>query len=117
VSVRWQNSLTAGLREVRAKVQRLDDDLYEGARVVLADSDSRVPRESGELVATGIIKRDRAGLNAVAIEYGTPYARWIHEHIHFKHPQGGEAKFLETALLVKGREALNEAGEHLWRRL
>ena len=117
MSVRWQNTLSAGLREVLAKTQRLDDDLYEGAQLVLADSDARVPKQSGRLVETGVIKRDRAGNNAVAIEYGTPYARWIHEHLHFKHPQGGQAKFLETALLVKGQEAVNKAGEHLWRRL
>jgi hypothetical protein len=117
VSIEWRGDLLGNLREVLAKVQRLDDDLYEGARIVLADSEARVPKESGKLVATGVIKRDRAGNNAVAIEYGTPYARWIHEHVHFKHPSGGEAKFLETALLVKGREAINKAGEHLWRRL
>lgn len=117
MSIEWRNSLTSGLREVLAKAQRLDDDLYVGARVVLEDSDDRVPKESRTLVRTGVIKRDRAGNNAVAIEYGTAYARWIHEHVHFKHPGGGEAKFLETALLVKGREAMNKAGEHLWRRL
>lgn len=117
MSIEWRNTLSGALREVLAKTQRLDDDLYEGARIVLADSDARVPKESGKLAATGVIKRDRAGNNAVAIEYGTPYARWIHEHVTFKHPQGGQAKFLETALLEKGREAINAAGEHLWRRL
>lgn len=115
--IRWQNSLSAGLREVLEKTQSLDDDLYEGALVILADSDHRVPRESGVLMASGDVRKDRAGHNAVAIEYDSVYARWIHEHIHFKHPQGGEAKFLETALLVKGHEAINKAGEHLWRRL
>jgi len=117
VSIEWRDTLSGGLRDVLAKAQRLDDDLYEGARVILADSEARVPKESGRLGGTGVIKRDRSGNNAVAIEYGTPYARWVHEHIHFKHPRGGEAKFLETALLVKGHEAINKAGEHLWRRL
>jgi hypothetical protein len=45
------------------------------------------------------------------------YARWVHEHLMFKHPFGGEAKFLETAMLTKGEAAINQAGEHFWGRL
>jgi hypothetical protein len=117
VSIVWRGNLAGELRTILAKTRRLDDDLYEGARVVLNDSNERVPKESGDLLATGHIKRDRAGNNAVAIVYTSVYARWIHEHLHFKHPTGGQAKFLETALLAKGSEAMNKAGEHLWRRL
>lgn len=117
MSIEWKDTLSFRLREVLAKTRRLDDDLYEGARIILKDSNERVPKREGHLVGTGVIKRDRAGNNAVAIEYGTPYARWIHEHLSFKHPGGGQAKFLETALLVKGHEAINKAGEHLWGRL
>lgn len=117
MGLEWRGDLLGNLREVAAKAHRLDDDLAEGAKVVLADSDERVPKESGDLMATGLIKRDRGGNNTVAITYGTPYARWIHEHVTFKHPQGGSAKFLELAMLEKGEEAMNRAGEHLWRRL
>lgn len=28
------------------------------------------------------------------------YAHWIHEHVGFKHPRGGQAKFLSEALLI-----------------
>jgi hypothetical protein len=115
--IEWKDTLSGGLREVLAKTQRLNDDLYEGARIVLADSDARVPKETGHLDLSSVIKRETDRPNTVAIEYGTPYARWIHEHIHFKHPRGGQAKFLETAMLVKGNEAINKAGEHLWNRL
>lgn len=117
MSITWRGDLAANLRTVLEKSQRLDDDLYEGARVVLADSDERVPKESGDLVASGHIARDRGGNSTVGIVYGSVYARWIHEHMFFKHPRGGTAKFLELALLEKGDEAMNKAGEHLWRRL
>ncbi|GAB3081032.1 hypothetical protein GCM10027053_51980 [Intrasporangium mesophilum] len=117
MSMRWRDTMSIYLREVLEKTKRLDDDLAVGAKIILADSDKRVPKEHGRLVASGVVKRDRSGNNAVGIVYGGPYARWVHEHVHFKHPRGGQAKFLETALLEKGREAINEAGRHLWERL
>lgn len=117
MSIRWEGDLLANLRAMQAKAQRLDDDVYVGAQLVLADSKERVPKDSGDLATSGHIKRDRGGNNTVAIVYTSVYAHWIHEHLHFKHPHGGEAKFLETALLVKGADAVNKAGEHFWRRL
>lgn len=117
MSLEWRGDMLGRLREIEAKTQRLDDDVYAGARLILADSDERVPKRAGDLAKSGHLKRDRGGLNAVAIVYSSVYARWVHEHLAFKHPVGGQAKFLETAMLVKGRDALNAAGEHLWRRL
>lgn len=117
MSIRWEGDLLANLRVVQAKAQRLDDDVYEGAKLVLADSDERVPKRSHDLEGSGHLKRDRGGNNTVAIEYTSVYARWVHEHVNFHHPFGGEAKFLETALLMKGMDAVNKAGEHFWERL
>lgn len=117
MSLEFRGPLLGNLREMLAKSQRLDDDMYAGADVVLKDSNQRVPVESGDLKATGHIKRDRGGNGAVTIEYTSVYARWIHEHLFFKHPTGGEAKYLETAMLSKGSEAMNKAAEHFWRRL
>jgi hypothetical protein len=115
--VRWENSLSAGLKEVLEKSRNLTDDVAYGAALILEDSDKRVPEQSGDLVGTGKVNPDRGGDNAVGITYDGPYARWIHEHLHFKHPRGGEAKFLETAMLTKGEDAVNKAGEHFWERL
>jgi hypothetical protein len=118
VSIRWVDTMTAGLERLRADVAaNLEDALAEGADVVLRDSDERMPKESGHLAGTGEVNKARGGTNTVAITYAGPYARWIHEHLFFKHPHGGEAKFLETAMVVKGGEAMNEAGRALWRRL
>ena len=117
MSIEYRGDLFGNLHILRAKTNRLDDDLYVGAKVILEDSDKRVPKETGDLATSGVVKRDRGGNNTVAIVYTSVYAHWIHEHLHFKHPHGGEAKFLETAMVVKGGEAINKAGEHLWRRL
>ena len=45
MGLEWRGNMLGNLREVRAKVQRLDDDMAEGAKVVLEDSDARVPKE------------------------------------------------------------------------
>lgn len=117
MTLEWRGDLAGNLRDILAKTERLDDDVAVGARIILEDSDDRVPKRTGDLERTGHIKRDRGGQNTVAIVYASVYARWVHEHLAFKHPFGGQAKFLETAMLVKGQDALNAAGEHLWRRL
>ena len=116
--MRWDDTLTDGLRELAASVNpaTVNDALAEGAAVVLADAEQRVPKESGDLASSGRVEKDRGGDNTVVVSFAGPYARWIHEHLWFKHPRGGEPKFLETALLTKGRDAIREAGERLWRR-
>jgi hypothetical protein len=117
VSVRWEDSISGGLKDILEKSRHLTDDVAVGAEIILEDSAKRVPERSGDLVGSGRVKADRGGDNAVGITYDGPYARWIHEHLHFKHPAGGEAKFLETAVITKGEAAVNKAGEHFWERL
>ena len=117
MSIQWQGDLASGLAEFGAAVDsRIEDSLAEGAKVILEDAEQRVPKESGHLAGTGRVQQNRGGKNTVGLWFAGPYARWIHEHLFFKHPHGGEAKFLETAMLTKGREALRIAGERLWRR-
>lgn len=36
----------------------------------------------------------------VRVTFDTPYAARVHENLRMKHPRGGEAKFLEKALLA-----------------
>lgn len=117
MSIRWENSISGQLERIAAQAFDLSEDVAAGAEIILADADVRVPKETGDLAASGSIKEDRGGLNTVGIVYDSVYARWIHEHLHFKHPRGGEPKFLETAMLVKGSEAVNAAGKHFWERL
>lgn len=115
--IRWQDGLSGSLRLIAAKSQHLQDDAYEGAQVILREAKTLVPKESGHLAETGHVDRGRGGANTVGIVFRGPYARWIHEHMFFKHPRGGQAKYLEAAMLLKGDEAVNKAGNHFWRRL
>lgn len=116
--IRWEGDLVANLTRGGNNVfMHVVEDLGTGAEVIIADATERVPKESGDLAASGQVKKDRGGRNTVGLWFGGPYARWIHEHLHFKHPRGGEPKFLETAMLTKGAEALRVAGEKLWGRM
>lgn len=117
MSMTWGGDLLANLRAVAAKAESLTDDMADGAEAVLADALQKVPKESGDLAGSGRIDRERGGDNAVGITFDGPYARWIHEHLYFKHPRGGQAKFLEAAQLEKGAEAMNRAAKHFWGRL
>ena len=115
--LRWEDNMSGQLRRILEKSQHVQDDLAHGAKAVLDDAKERVPKESGDLAASGHISRDRGGKNTVGVIFRGPYARYIHEHLLFKHPRGGEAKYLESAMLFKGSEAINQTGERFWRRL
>jgi hypothetical protein len=117
MSMEWRDGLTGSLRRIVAQSQHMQDDLAYGAKAILSEAKHLVPKESGDLAAGGHINRDRGGANTVAIIFRGPYARYIHEHMFFKHPHGGQAKFLEDAMLLKGKQAINDAGDKFWRRI
>lgn len=117
MTLTWEGDLLEALRAVRDKAQVLDADLEVGAQLVLAESSALVPKLSGDLADSGKVSRKRGGDNTVAIVYTSPYAHWIHENLTFRHPRGGQAKFLETALIVKGPDAINTAGRAFWDRI
>lgn len=116
MTMTWENNLDLDgiLERVHAN---LPDALGDGAQIILARSDELVPKVSGDLAATGSVKKDRGGLNTVAIVYTSVYARWIEDHLSFAHPHGGGARFLELSLIEKGPAAINKAGGSLWDRL
>lgn len=116
MSITWDNNLhlEGVLASVRANVE---DALGEGADVILTRSTELVPKVTGRLAATGSVKKDRGGLNTVAIVYDSVYAHWIEAHLSFAHPHGGGARFLELGMLEKGEAAINKTGEVLWDRL
>ena len=117
MSIRWENSLSAGLERIAAAANDLSQDARVGGEVILEDALVRVPKETGDLASSGMVQEWRGGKNTTAIIFDSVYSRYIHEHLHFRHPTGGEPKFLESAMLVKGEEAINRAGEHFWNRL
>jgi len=113
MSMRWENHLD--LEGIAIMVRaHVEDALDQGADLIQTRSDELVPKEVGTLAASVRIKESRGGLNTVGITYDGPYARYQHDHLEFKHPTGGVAKFLELAMLEKGGDAINKAGEHIW---
>ena len=114
MGMRWENHLD--LEGIAIMVRtHIEDGLEQGAQIILDRSDELVPKAlTGDLAASGSVKKDRGGLNTVGIVYSSVYARYQHEHMFFKHPTGGQAKFLETAMLTKGEAAINKAGEYIW---
>jgi hypothetical protein len=113
MSMHWENhmDLEGVLIMVRAHVE---DGLDQGGQIIQTRSDELVPKEVGTLAATVRVKESRGGINTVAITYDGPYARYQHDNIQFKHPTGGVAKYLELAMIEKGGDAINKAGEHIW---
>lgn len=119
MSIDWRGSFELeGLRQ-RAHAG-IEAGLLDGGRMLLKASEELVPKapkEPGDsnphLAATGKVRTGRGGANTVAITYAGPYARYIHEHLGFKHPHGGQAKFLELALLIKGGDALNKIADRV----
>lgn len=113
MAMTWENHLD--LEGLLASVHaHVEDALGDGAQIILDQSNIFVPKVSGDLETSGAVKKDRGGANTVAITYDSVYAHWVHEHLFFKHPHGGSAKFLELAMIEKGPEAINKTGEVLW---
>ena len=82
--------------------------LENAADLVFDESQRQVPvldpaqeskgRTSGELKASGRVEMEPKQKLA-AIHYGTEYATYQHERMDLKHPNGGNAKFLERPML------------------
>jgi hypothetical protein len=113
VSIEWDRSgfdavtLSASVRD------HVIDALEAGGKVILEDALTKVPEESGDLASTGKVAPDRGGDNTVGIVFSSVYARYIHEHLGFKHPHGGQAKFLEAAMIEKADEAMQAIADDL----
>lgn len=71
--------------------------LLLGAELVLDEADRRVPLEQGTLARSGTASVDEDDLRA-AVSFDTPYAVRQHEDMTLRHPNGRQAKYLETAL-------------------
>lgn len=116
MTMTWENNLN--LEDILAKVRaNVEDALAEGADIILTRADELVPKVSGDLAATGSVKKDRvmiaSGVHTVAIVYDSAYAHWISENLSFSHPHGGGARFLELGMVEKGEAAIQKTGEVL----
>ncbi|MBB1511974.1 HK97 gp10 family phage protein [Tessaracoccus sp. MC1627] len=73
--------------------------MVETAKEVLRVAKSLAPKESGKLRRSGKVETD---FKSVSVVFKGRYA-WIqHERLDFKHPNGGQAKYLEAAVEQSG---------------
>ena len=77
---------------VRAEAAR-DRALAQAGEMIRARSVAIAPLRSGAMVASA---RVESAAGKVTVRYGTIYAPIQHEHTEFHHPNGGQAKFLQS---------------------
>jgi hypothetical protein len=92
-------------------VQVVQDALNEVAQQVLDRSQDLVPVKTGALRDSGYITSgEQGGYPSVTITYGggdVPYAYKVHEDLEMRHPNGGQAKFLEQAFIEYEQVAID----------
>lgn len=111
------------LREMIAKapfqsVQRAVPELYQGAQLMMNESQKLVPFKLGALSASGIVELPKVVGNVVIEElgYGGPavaYAIVQHERLDYQHAPGRQAKYLEQPVLALVGQVMNKLGEKL----
>src|SRR2546423_1829575 len=75
--------------------------LHTTAEKVLEQGRQDAPHLQGKLAEEGHLDEMKVGAGgsiSIDIVFPGPYARKQHEHLEYKHPHGGKAKFLEHAV-------------------
>lgn len=85
-----------------------------GAELLRDESVNRTPLETGTLRNSAKVT---AADGEAAVSYNTPYAVKQHEEIGYAHPGGGQAKYLETAMVDNQQRIAQAVAEHLKRTL
>ena len=69
--------------------------MVDTAKAVLKQARANAPKDDGKLARSG---RVEVAFKEVAVAFRAPYA-WIqHERLDYRHPNGGKAKYLESAV-------------------
>lgn len=89
--------------------------LEDGAHEILDEALELVPKRTGDLAESGAVESVGSGEihKAAKIIFKSSYGHWVHEHLWFKHPFGGQSKFLEQATDTKGHDAAVRAARKL----
>lgn len=67
------------------------------AHLIAGEAIKKTPVETG--ILRGTAKVTDNGTDTSAVSYNTKYAARQHEELGYAHPSGGEAKFLEKAVI------------------
>lgn len=66
------------------------------AEKIKAESTAIAPLRTGALIASA--RMETKGVHSAVISYNKIYARYQHEGVNFKHPNGRKAKYLESIM-------------------
>lgn len=91
------------LNLIRALPNEIKDALEEESKLILIEAQRRTPVKTGALRDSGKLQDPvKVGHEmAQPITFGDPtpyYAIYVHENLEAQHPNGGQAKFLESAV-------------------
>jgi hypothetical protein len=94
------------LNLIRALPDEIENALRSDAEVTLEIAKQRTPVDTGALVDSGMLgEPEKSGFQySQPITFGDPepyYAIFVHENLEARHPNGGQAKFLESAVLER----------------
>ncbi len=98
-------------------VKALGAGVYALGNKIITNSKRRVPVDLGVLRGSGYatLPETKRLTAIVELGYGGPakdYAIVQHENLHFQHPEGGEAKYLENAVNEETSSAVRVVSEH-----
>jgi hypothetical protein len=109
-------SIVQGDTQVRAELRRLGKRypqavgaaIYKLGVGIISDALPRTPVEFGPLRASHYVSAPAGSGSSTDVEagYGTVYAVEQHENLRYRHPRGGEAKYLEHAVQAISPRAL-----------
>ncbi len=94
----------AKLTEVERAVR---EAMEVSAKRVLQAAKANVPVDEGDLRKSGKVRVDNM---TVRVTFNAPHAWLQHERLDYKHPGGGQAKYLEAAVDQVGAEPLIISG-------
>lgn len=88
----------------------LEAGMQAGVDLLLEKSNELAPYDDGDLHESGqAVAEGTSG----AVGYSAEHAVKQHERLDFNHPRGGQAKFLETAMLANASEIQSAIAEKL----
>lgn len=114
----YLTGVETAMSQVARILEQSFDNTAEGMNDVVIDigarAAERAPVETGALrgsMENSVEVKD--GEIIGEIRFTEKYAAAQHEHVEFKHPQGGEAKYLERAAMEKADEVRAKMAEQL----
>jgi hypothetical protein len=91
--------------------QNLTESLKKGGDMILKESNSLAPRDTGNMIRESDVK-EVAPLD-FQVRYNEDYALYVHEDLEARHPNGGQAKFLQIATNDNGKKVIKDISKEL----